>query len=302
MDRPSSSLAEFASTFERTSGDRPSWVHGDGHGLLDQPGLRHRVEEILDTVVALERADWMQDGVHAGPTSLPASWRAVVHAARTLHVAVPPVIVAGIATRLQGTYGTDSRAFLYLSTFFMDPATEGERRFVAGQLVGHIAARHVTAGTLYSLLVDQAGLRAVARKAVGPALEVLLAPMSLGLRLLLSRWHRAAEISADRAGLVCCGDLGAAGKALLRMSLGRTPELSVEEYLEHLRADGSSPGRWAELLADQPFTHKRLKALALYARSEDYLSHGGVVQGVVGGAPLARAELDRQTDELLGVG
>jgi hypothetical protein len=298
MERPSPSLAEFASTFEQASGERPSWVHNTGQGALDQAALRHRVEEVLDTVVALERAAWMVDGVHAGPNALPHTWRAVLHAARTLHVAVPPVIVGGISPSAQGTFGTDSRAFLYLSTYFMDPATDGERRFLAGRLVGHVAARQVTASTLYALLVDQAGLRSAARKAVGPALEVLLAPMSLGLRLLLSRWHRTAEVSADRAGLLVCGELGAAGKALLRLSLGRTPEVSVEEYLEHLRQHGKTPGRWAELLADQPFTHKRLKALALYARSEDYVRHGGPAVA----APLSRAELDRQTDELLGVG
>lgn len=298
MDRPALSLAEFASTFERVSGERPSWVHGDGHGVLEQAAVRHRVEEVLDTIVALERADWMQDGVHAGPTTLPHVWRPVQHAARTLRVAVPPVVVGGIAMKAQGTYGTDSRAFLYVSSFFVDPADEGERAFLAGRLVGHVAARHVTAGTLYALLVDQAGLREVARKAVGPALEVLLAPMSLGLRLLLSRWHRAAEISADRAGLLCCGDLASAGKALLRISLGRTPDLSVDDYLEHLRVHGRSPGRWAELLADQPFTHKRMRALALFARSEAFAAHGGRVDG----EPLSRAELDRQTDELLGVG
>jgi hypothetical protein len=298
MDRPFLPLAAFAASFEQASDDRPSWVHGDGAGVLDLVALRHRVEDLLDTVVALERADWMQDGVHAGPTTLPQVWRPVQHAARTLRVAVPPVIVGGISSKAQGTFGTDSRAFLYLSTFFWDPASEGERRFLAGRLVGHVAAHHVTAGTLYALLVDQEGIRTAARQAVGPALEVLLAPMSLGLRLLLSRWHRAAEISADRAGLICCGDLDAAGRALLRVSLGRTPEVSIGEYLEHLRVHGRSPGRWAELLADQPFTHKRLRALAAYARSEDFVRHGGRAEGPL----LGREELDRVTDELLGVG
>jgi Zn-dependent protease with chaperone function len=291
-------FAEFAASFDQASGALPSWVHGGGGAVLEPPALRHRVEEVLDTVVALERAEWMQDGVHAGPTTLPETWRAVQHAARTLRVAVPPVVVGGISPRAQGTFGTDDRAFLYLSTFLMDAASEGERRFFAGRLVGRIAARHVTAGTLYALLVDQAGLRSAARKAVGPALEVLLAPMSLGLRLVLSRWHRASEISADRAGLVCCGDLADAGRALLRVSLGRTPEVSVEEYLSHLRDHGSSPGRWTELLADQPFTHKRLRALALYARSEDFAANGGRADGPL----LSRPELDRRTDELLGVG
>ena len=61
---------------------------------------------------------------------------------------MPPAILAGAGIRSQGCFGTDDRAFLYLSTFFFGSAEEGEERFMAGRLCGHIAARHVTASTL----------------------------------------------------------------------------------------------------------------------------------------------------------
>jgi peptidase M48-like protein len=308
-DVPYVSLKDFAATFDEGGGELPVWVHPDAAApqVLDTLGFRPRLEDVLDTVVALQRAEWLHDGVYAGPAAMPGVYRDVLHSARTLKIAVPPAILAGAGLKSQGTFGTDGRAFLYLSTFFFDPASEGERRFMAGRLCGHIAARQVTAETLYALLVDFHGLRSMARKAVGPMLEVFLAPLSVGVRLALSRWHRAAEITADRAGLLCCSDpertveqaLESAGRAMLRQSLGRTPDVGVAAYLDQLRSlrTGTSPGRWTELLADQPFTHKRLEALSLFAKSAPYaeLTKREIAD------PLPREELDRQTSRLLGV-
>lgn len=292
-------LADFAAAFDPNGGELPPWVHRDAAAqqILDTLGIRNRLEDVLDTVVALQRAEWLHDGVYAGPGAMTTVYRDVLHAARTLRIAVPPAILAGTGLKMQGCFGTDGRAFLYLSTFFFDPASEPERRFMAGRLCGHIAAHQVTASTLYATLVDQYGLRAVARRAVGPMLEVVLAPLSFGVRLALSRWHRAAEITADRAGLLCCGTVEAAGAALLRQSLGRTPNVDVATYLDQLRGSRNAPGKWTELLSDQPFTHKRLEALSAFARSTMW----GELTGTTVPDAISREELDRITTRLLGV-
>lgn len=300
-EAPYVSLKDYAATFEAESGHLPPWVHPDAASLplLDAIGLRHRIEDVLDTIVAVQRAEWLHDGMYAGPTAMGEVYRDVLHAARVLRIAVPPAIVAGAGMRAQGCFGTDARAFLYLSSFFFDAASEGERRFVAGRLCGHIAARQVTAATLYGLVADHNGIRSLARRTVGPMLEVVLAPLSVGVRLALARWHRAAEVTADRAGLLCCRDLEAAGRALLRMTLHRAPDGDVADYLAQLREsrDRSSPGRWTELFADQPFVHKRIEALALFARSEPYAAATGEAVE----RPLDADALARETRALLGV-
>jgi hypothetical protein len=295
------SLADFASTFHDGAEQAPAWVHpGAGEPrILASLGLGDRLEDVLDTVIALQKAEWLHDGVYAGPGAMPVVYRDVLHCARELRVAVPPAIVAGSPLRIQGCYGTDDRAFLYLSTFFFDAASTAERRFLAGRFCGHIAAHQVTVSTLYALLVDQNGLRAVARRGVGPLLEIVLGPISLAVRLALSRWHRAAEITADRAGLLCSRDLEGAGRAMLRMSLGRTPDLDVATYLSTLRASTgeSAPGKWTELLRAEPFTHKRLEALALFAGSALWAELTG--ESVVN--PIPNDELATRTSRLLGV-
>lgn len=262
--------------------------------------VRDRLEEVLDTVVALQRAEWLEEGVYVGPRAMPDVYRAVLEASRRLEVALPPAIVARVAMTAQGTYGTDSRAFLLLSSFYTRPASTDEVRFMVGRQVGHLAAGQVTGRSIYALLVDHNGVRKLARRAVGPTLEVVLAPLSLGLRVALSRWHRLAELTADRAGLLVVDDLDVARTALLRAGLGTTPDVSAEDYVHQNRAsqDGG-PGRWAELLSDRPWLHKRLQALELWSRAEGFVALGGTAPD--GAVLLDDESLAREIRGLLGV-
>lgn len=299
---PYPSLADFAATWAaRDPEARAPFAVEAGSGPSLPAALRDRLEEIVDTVVALQRAEWLEDGVYTGPRAMPEVYRAVLDAARILGVAVPPAIVARVPMDTQGTYGTDGRAFLLISSFFARPAADPELRFLIGRQVGHLAAGHVTARSVYALLADHNGVRRLARRALGPTLEVVLAPLSIGVRLPLSRWHRVGEVTADRAGLLVCDDLPAARRALLRCALGTTPDIDADAYLDQNRAskDGG-PGKWTEILSDRPWLHKRLQALSLWARSERFADLGGTVEH---DAELLDDEtLDRRTRALLQVG
>ena len=121
---PYPSLADFAATLSsRESGEAADFAVSDSLlPPLPEP-VRDRLEEVLDTVVALQRAEWLEDGVYVGPRAMPEVYRAVLDASRRLEVALPPAIVARVAMPAMGTYGTDSRAFLLLSSFFVRPAS-----------------------------------------------------------------------------------------------------------------------------------------------------------------------------------
>ena len=265
---------------------------------LADASVRQHLEEFLDTAVALQRAEWLEEGLYLGPSTWPDTYATVLDAARVLGVAIPPSVVTGITGRAQTVAGTDDRPFLHLSSFFLRAATPAESRFAIGRLLGHIATDQVTWTTLFALLVDHDGLRRVARRSIGPSLEVFLAPLSLGARLLLARWHRLAEVQADRAGLLIAGDLEAAQSAMLRETLGVAPDLATRDYLRagSTARSGDSPSRWAELLATRPFLHKRMKALELFAQSETYTELRGE-----GEPTLSREEADRKTRDLLRV-
>lgn len=119
--------------------------------------VQDRLEEVVDTVTALQRAEWLEDGLYVGPRALPRVYRAVLDASRQLEVAVPPSIVTKIPSDAQGTHGTDGRAFLLLAGGFVKSARDAELAFVVGRLVGHLAAGQVTARSVYKLLADHNG-------------------------------------------------------------------------------------------------------------------------------------------------
>ncbi len=302
LSTPYVSLADFAHTLAERSDTLPAYAHPEGPPihLGEELGLRYRLDDLLDTMVALQRAEWLHDSVYLGPRSMSEVYGELLQCCRTLGIPVPPAVIGPIPGRSQGTFGTDARAYVRLSSFYMSAASSDQRRFILGRLAGHIHCEQVTWGTMYALLVDHNGVRRLARRAIGPALEFILAPLSVGARLALSRWHRAAELTADRAGLLCAGSLAAAGESLLRLSLGVRPNVTPEEYMEQQRSQrpDTSPGRFAEVLSSQPWTHKRMKALELFTRSQTWVDAGHEPLGDV----ISKDELDAQTSKLLGVG
>ena len=81
------------------------------------------------------------------------------------------------------------------------------------------------------------------------------------------------------------------------MRLGKHPDVDPATYLEQRRAHGNSPGRWTELLASEPWIHKRMRAMELFRNSQLYAD----LTGESGGDGLATHELNEQTTKLLGV-
>ena len=103
-----------------------------------------------------------------------------------------------------------------------------------------------------------------------PGIGPLLANV---VSLPLNTWSRYSEISADRAGFLCCGgDLKVAQKALLRLSGGfsNTDEMDVNQYIEQClqSLEDHKVGAVNEYFMNHPLIPKRLKALELFSRSE----------------------------------
>lgn len=148
---------------------------------------------------------------------------------------------------------------------------------------GNLSLIGVTAGALEQL--DDAELKSILGHELGhflfgnnrldallntdeenPAATVLPA---LGESLFL-RWQKKAEISADRVGLLACGDFKASARSLLKATFGlseRNLNLDVEALLQQIEELKDRPEMMEESFASHPLLPIRLKALDLFARS-----------------------------------
>ncbi|MBZ5723617.1 MAG: M48 family metallopeptidase [Acidobacteriia bacterium] len=88
------------------------------------------------------------------------------------------------------------------------------------------------------------------------------------LPLFFSWWSRQAELTADRGGLIACGDLAASQKALARLVIGAElfDRLNVEEFVKQAY-DGDVATKANELFSSHPLLAKRIVALAEFSRS-----------------------------------
>jgi hypothetical protein len=123
--------------------------------------------------------------------------------------------------------------------------------------------------------------------------------MPAQLALQLFTWQRYAEISADRAGLICAGGLEPAARGLFKLASGLKGDrvrVSIAEFLAQVgdlrreaeMQDVDVQARRGDWFATHPFSPLRLKAAELCAASE-VMTDGGT----------SRATLESEVQELM---
>ncbi len=147
-----------------------------------------------------------------------------------------------------------------------------------GHECGHIHNNHVVYLTAMHYLSNVAGM--VLRNLAVPAL------------LSLRAWSRRAEVTCDRAGALCAGQLEPALRALTKLALGSQKlyeELNIEAFLEQHSEAKHSLGRFGEVFSSHPWLPKRVLALQAFAESELFRRHAGLGPGGLDMAQVGRA-------------
>jgi hypothetical protein len=93
--------------------------------------------------------------------------------------------------------------------------------------------------------------------------------------MALNGWARRAEITCDRAGLICTRDLDVSIGCLVKLAIGSQKlysEINIPEYLTQLEEAQAGLGRFDELMRTHPYLPKRVAALRLFAQTHFYRS------------------------------
>lgn len=203
--------------------------------------------------------------------------------AETLGIATPQIYIVNSPTLNAATYGTDDESFIMVHSALVDHYSDEELRMVIGHECGHIHNKHVVYLTTlhYLKMVASAFLPWIVYPALIP----------------LNAWSRRAEITCDRAGMLCAKNEQVAMKGLTKLVLGSRKlydEFNLDAFLEQYEEGKDSIGRYMEALASHPYLPKRVLAMRVFAESELYKKHAHL-----GGSGLSMMEVDDRVKALL---
>jgi Zn-dependent protease with chaperone function len=210
-----------------------------GRGKRRKGRKAAQAPEDVDTLVAkvlelgLERFYYLQnvaDNVRVTHAMFPRLHKALGWGCKILDIEEPEMYVNLDPVPNAYTFG-HTRPFIVLSSGLVDILDDEERFFVVAHELGHIKAGHV----LYTVLARNI---ASIVEMIGRATLGLGALLGQGLVLALHNWYRSAELTADRAGLLCVQELDPCIRVFMKLAGGAPrlfDEMDQSEFMRQIR-------------------------------------------------------------------
>ena len=229
------------------------------------PGLDKVLAKILE--YGLERlyyVDNVASNLRVTPQMFGRMHRSLTWACKIIDVPEPEMYVTVDPVPNAFTYG-HTKPFITLTSGLIDMMSDEELFFVIAHEVGHIKAGHVLYGTMARNIAAVVTLLGQATLGFG-------ALLGQGLVIALYEWYRCAELTADRAALLCVQDIEPAYATFMKLAGGTTrlaAEMDRDEFLRQIRAyedvDRSSLDKAYKILLTlwrtHPFAMQRAKEL-----------------------------------------
>jgi Zn-dependent protease with chaperone function len=235
------------------------------------PGLDKLLAKILE--YGLERlyyVDNVASNLRVTPKMFGRLHRSLTWACKILDVEEPEMYVTLDPVPNAWTYG-HTKPFITMTSGLIDVMTDEELFFVIGHEVGHIKAGHVLYGTMARNIAAIVAMLGQATLGIG-------AWFGQGLVIGLLEWYRCAELTSDRAALLCVQDLEPARDTFMKLAGGTTrlaAEMDRDEFLRQVReyeeVDRSSLDKAYKVLLTlyrtHPFAMQRAKELDVWFSS-----------------------------------
>lgn len=246
-------------------------------GALEKvPGVKTLLKSLLQHTRELsDRLNYAADCLRVSEKQVPSLYARFRLAADRLGVTnLPELYIYQSATPNAFTGGVEKH-YMCISTGGLDLWTDEEQLAVLAHELGHVHANHVLYKTAARVLTAAA--------AAGGAAMGAGALVVYPLRLALSRWDRASELTADRAALLVVRRPEIVLSLLMKMAGGsRTvmPELNIDAFIE--QAESFEKMRddtgWAkfnvmigEMNRSHPFSVYRAREVLDYVSSGSFL-------------------------------
>jgi Zn-dependent protease with chaperone function len=229
--------------------DPRSWEHPADRAALNALRRVPVFDEVLRSVFGFFgekplRLAFLAGSVRVSETQFPRIHRLYLEAAQTLDTQPYPLYVQQNYTLNAFAFGMQ-KPFIVLNSLTVHELDDHELKFVLGHELGHVMSGH----TLYlTMMVVLYQLSTLGFPIVGLAARAVL--------MALMEWHRKAELSCDRAGILAVQDPEPAMRTMLKFAGGNATETNLADFMKQAE-EYRQPGD----LADQVF--KVLNVLAL---------------------------------------
>lgn len=200
--------------------------------LRQIPGFDKALAKLLE--YGLERlyyVDNVASNIRVTPNMFGRLHRSLSWACKILDVPEPEMYVTVDPVPNAFTYG-HTKPFITLTSGLIDLFSDEELFFVIGHEVGHIKAGHVLYGTMARNIAAVVAF-------LGSATFGLGALLGQGIIVALYEWYRCAELTCDRAALLCVQDIEPAYATFMKLAGGTTRlahEMSRDEFLRQVAA------------------------------------------------------------------
>ncbi len=233
------------------------------------------------------KTELLGTSVQVTDQQFPRVFESTQKAGHALRIKPPAVYIApGSSSIKASALGTNGDSYIVINSKLLEYLDDDELLALIGHELGHIQNNHVLYATALHYLNNSAAM--FVRWAVQPAIMTLQA------------WSRRAEVTCDRAALLCTRSLDTTLAALVKIALGLEgdDQVNIGAYLEELpNTKKGGVGRYAELFRSHPYLPKRVQALRVFAKSALYKT----ALGENADGALSADEVDSQVAEILSV-
>jgi Zn-dependent protease with chaperone function len=203
--------------------------------------------------VTLARGRLVGSSVRIHEAQYPRVFAIVKRCAAALELPMPLVFVRDDPFVPLVTVGLGDPYSLVISSNWIEHFKDDELTFMIGRELGHIASGHARFTSLLSVNGNENAI----------------------VSLIFGAWLRKTELTCDRVGLLCCGSLDAAIRAIVIASFhgfGRKIDhLAFAEQSREVNAD--SVLRLGEWLGSTPYATRRIDAMREFFATQLYRIH-----------------------------
>lgn len=202
--------------------------------------------------VTLARGRLLGSSVRVHQAQYPRVFVIVRRACAALEIPMPVIFVREDNNVPAVALGFGVPYALVLSSHWIELFADDELAFMIGRELGHIAAGHTRFHSLLSVNGNENPL----------------------ISLIFGAWLRRCALTCDKIGLLCCGSVDAAIRAMgiaAFHEFGR--KVDYEAFAQqHAEVQSDSVLRWGEWLSSEPYATRRIASLRQFVGSQAYAS------------------------------